>query len=530
MNNKNLQTPDILTELSDPTNATLCRLLCDKRMSADLSGEYTLPDDLPEMRRLLRVNVIPTAPTRFISGNSVRVGGNLDYSVCYVGADGNIYGATFTGDYDFNAPFESDAEYDADLGVSANADVYAESVVGRVISARKLSLKARVGARIIAAGSTSGSMSPWLTDSAHAHTESLMKSAESCRYLTGGSDEIVIRDGIDGNRYVCADCSVFLEEVRSGEGYVDCAGSVRVAYLMRGEAGAPPVTVEKRYSLSETVELDGMKEGAPCTAFCVCTGIEVSHSDDGGESECVIRLRILTEGFVPVTVRYVSDAYSTLYGSKCERKRVTLPMMGCCGLKNMTFEASLPLERLSLTTLKGGFTPVSVSASASVDSIEFSEDGEKGPAVGSVTFNILYSSNSDEGGIELSSVETELPFKMSGYGAKGEGSLSFCSAIAIDPRVKMGSGELELGCELALSCSAVASVDIETVSGIDLAEEALDRSGGISICYPGRGESLWSVAKKYRVPVDLVRRENQISSEIADDDSEGLERVRYLIV
>ena len=535
MNNNYPESMNIFAEMGDSSSVTVCNTLCDKKMTVDLSGEFSLPDYLPEMRRLVRVTVTPTAPSKFISGNSVQLGGGVDYNVCYVGADGRLYGTSFPGEYSLNAAFDPDVEYDVHHGITAEADISAASVVGRVVGARKLSLKTRLIASIIALGSAEERLAEWASDPAHSHTQKLMKRVECHKRLVGSNDEIVLRDTLDaaleGARYVSSDCGVFIEEVRGGDGYVDCRGTVKVRYLLCRESDGAPFVVEKRYPLSETVELDGMKDGARATAFGTCTGIDVaSDGIDGGDNECTIRIRILAQGFVGEQVSYVNDAYSTVYDTACEMKTVKLPTVCYCGLKNMTFDTVVPLDKLGIDRAKGEFNVVSTSVNASVGEWEFSEDGKKAAVNGSVCFNMLYSVITEEGSAEISSAETELPFKIDGFDTDAVGKTSLCSASALDPRVKIGAGELELGCEIALSCAATSEVNTENVLAVNILGETAEKRSGISLCFPGNDESLWSVAKKYRVLADQVRNDNRISTEFADDDARSLENVRYLIV
>lgn len=522
--------------LADAANSALpCirRSLCDKKATCDISGEFVLPDYLPEMRKLVRVCLIPTAPSKFISGNAVQLGGGADYHICYVGADGKLYGTAFPTEYSFNAPFDPDAEYDADEGVFACADVCAESVVGRVIGARKIGLKARLSAKILALGGVKVRPAEWMKDPSHSQTQKLVKRQGCFGHLIGSNDEVILRDTVGdpdgGVRFISADCSAFIEEIHGGEGYADCRGTVKVRYLLCRENESIPYVLEKRYPLSETVELEGMKEGAPCTAYCVCTGVDAATGTDGGETECTVHMRILAQGFLPESVEYVSDAYSTVYDASAEKSTLRLPIMNGCVLRNMTYDTTLPLEKLN-TQIGKGATVISVTASAATGEPEFNENGDKASVGGSVTFNILYSVEGDEGSTEIMSLECDTPFKIDGIDTDGIGKVTVCGATAFDPRAKIGANELGLGCELAISCAMVSEASVECVSEMNILGERDEKRGGISICYPGSEESVWSVAKKYRVAADRIMRENGISADLPADDKKSLENVKYLIV
>jgi hypothetical protein len=195
----------------------------------------------------------------------------------------------------------------------------------------------------------------------------------------------------------------------------------------------------------------------------------------------------------------------------------------------MTFDATLPIDKLNSSAV-GGVNPIFVTANASVGEWEMPDDGGRASVKGSVCFNVLYSAQAEDGGVEISSAEVELPFKVEGFEASGVGAPTLCSASAFDPVIKIGSGEMSLGCEIAVSCAAVAKNEIVYVSDVNLMDEMTDKRSGISICFPCNEDSLWTVAKKYRVDPDRVRQENRIPFDHADDDLKSLESVRYLIV
>ena len=123
---------DSMAPVGEDFGGSVCRAICDGRVACELSGDFTVPDYLPEIRRLIRVNVTPTAPSKFISGGDVKLGGGVDYTVHYIGADGGLYSVSFPSEYSFNAPFDPDAEDDMNEGLDACGDVTADSVVGRV--------------------------------------------------------------------------------------------------------------------------------------------------------------------------------------------------------------------------------------------------------------------------------------------------------------------------------------------------------------------------------------------------------------
>ena len=64
--------------------------VCDRTVTTDLSGEFSLPDYQPEIKRLLRIGASVLPPVRYAAGDNVEMGGSMDYFVLYMGNDNRL--------------------------------------------------------------------------------------------------------------------------------------------------------------------------------------------------------------------------------------------------------------------------------------------------------------------------------------------------------------------------------------------------------------------------------------------------------
>ena len=64
--------------------------LCEKTVLTEVSGDFSLPDYQPEIKRLLRIRpcVLPAAP--YAGAGNAEFSGTLDYYVLYMGNDGGL--------------------------------------------------------------------------------------------------------------------------------------------------------------------------------------------------------------------------------------------------------------------------------------------------------------------------------------------------------------------------------------------------------------------------------------------------------
>ncbi|MBQ8380435.1 MAG: DUF3794 domain-containing protein [Clostridia bacterium] len=525
---------DLMNGLNCKGESTVRRAICNKSLSVELSEDLTLPDYLPELRKLLRMSVIPSAPSKFVSGSSVQLGGNVEYTFCYVGNDGDMYSASFPGEYSFNVPFDSDAEYDINEGIFADADVEVESALSRVNSARKLNVRTRLTAksRVLAA-----SRIPCAELGAEGEGEHIQRLSKSCDYSTelfGSNGEIEVRDELDLEaekaRYINSESCVFIEEVRACDGYVECRGNVNIKYLLYREGESTPYVLQRKSTFYEMVEVDGMCDGVAVSAYCKCVGNDARvEEEDGTKLTNVIRLCLSARGFKNESLEYVADAYSTEYECECERKRYRLPIALGCGNSNMTFNASENAETYIKVPEGGIVSVVDVCADAAIEKLEYDENKGKYMMCGKVSFDMILTGGAD-GNTELFGGSAELPFKMECASFASEPTGFVGNAQAIEPRVRCDGEKLTFECEIALAYSVLGENTADTVSSVSLSEHITAKNGGITVCYPDGDDSLWSVAKKYHAPLAETASDNGIDLASGADDSSALSGVRYLIV
>ena len=118
--------------------------VCDKKTTFDVGGEFTFAEHLPEIRKLIKVDVKPLPPVKFISGGSIQLSGGVEYNAVYLGADGEIYGVDFPGEYSFSLPFDGDSSD----GLSVSAVVTPESAVSRVSGGRRINIRCRLASDV----------------------------------------------------------------------------------------------------------------------------------------------------------------------------------------------------------------------------------------------------------------------------------------------------------------------------------------------------------------------------------------------
>lgn len=95
----NQKTPEPTMGAEPPVCGNVQVSLCDRIITTDLGGDFSLPDYQPEIRRLLRIGASATPPARYAGGNGMDLAGTVDYFVLYMGNDDQVYCAPLSAEY-----------------------------------------------------------------------------------------------------------------------------------------------------------------------------------------------------------------------------------------------------------------------------------------------------------------------------------------------------------------------------------------------------------------------------------------------
>lgn len=516
--------------------------LCRDNFWCDLSGDFVLPEYLPEIRKLLRVNARVCQPSKYLSAAAVKLSGMLEYSILYVGADGAIYSFDFPSEYEINAPFVCECDYDVNGGLEVGVDVSPESIVSRVTGARKLNIKSRICARVkVAASAVISDVGAIPNDE---HLQKLVGTSECIFEHFGENQDIEIVDefdiGAENERYVSTDCRVFVESVGAFAGYAECRGTVTLRHLI-SKGNQSVYGLPHKISFSEVVEMNDCSPEMLVSAFGRCTQIvsntQEDDSVDGKKSVSVsARIRLDVRGFKKESISYVKDAYSTEYECANEWRSREVMTLYASANRNMSLNETLSIEALGNISEPMGVSIADVSADAVADEVVVCDSGRYA-INGKCRFNVIYSQTdpASEGEYddlfpEYSSVDIEVPFRYE-CSESGDAPTDFeFFAEAINPRVRCDGERLDVGCELAIAFAFFGEKQIEAVETCRLLEQLPKTNRGFTVCYPDSASTLWSISKKYKATVSETAAKNDIRLENENDYVKALDGIRYMIV
>ena len=473
-------------------------LVCERRMGADANVEYTLPEYFPEIRKLLRVEPCLMQPTCYVSSSAAQVSGSVDYRIIYVGADGEIYSAPVSTEYSANAPIDTDERIDASLGLEMTCTPSIESLTARVSGPRRVGIRARIRCNVRVLGRISlceevlGEVNPM-------RVYKQRNSCKSAEYCSAGSDitelECDLAALADGVRIVDASAKAFVQEVGARQGGVYCRGEVMLSVLELDENTREYVSVCKKLPFECNVEADTVVDGASVRARGVVSEVRIDVEED--RVSCKIGICLDVKCFCNKEVEYTAD----LYSSERECRTAMAEYEGAYSMicRNANFTVS---ERFSSDSvgIPSDAKVIASFGSAVVDGV--SKDNGKLVLDGHTRIAVICG----QGG-EYTCTELDIPFRYStdaDDGADGEISCFEACADVISIRATNESSGFGLDAELALSVDCMGSCRISAVDVAELGEIVKREPDALTVCYPASDDTLWSIAKRYRVaPCDV---------------------------
>lgn len=493
----------------------------ERSVVTEISGDFTLPDYQPEIKRLLKVSASVLPPSKYVGDSEAELAGGIDYYVLYTGSDNQVYCAPLSSEYKISVPMDKNEL--SLVNMTADADIIPDMISGRVTSPRKLNIKCRLrtGARMY------GDMP---IDKSYAslggENQILLGRSDTTRRLFAQSEMIrlsdeMIQSSADGEvRVISADGRALIGETSVSNGAVNCKGELYLKLLMCREPDGEPYTATRRIPFNETVMLDDADSN--CEANAKGTVCEMNISVEDSRIGIDVGLMLEMSVCKRESVTYVKDAYSTTHATQCTYRTVPYLDGGRAFNSNFTQSDSQMLE-------EAGLTPehriVDVTGYAYPESAVLEDD--KWIFTGKTKFALLTEKDG-----EYSNAEIEMPYRYTVESKQSESDNAYASATAevINARARLDGERIGVDAEVVMCCVISSKDEARMLDNVSFGEEKEKSRGEYVVCYPSREDSLWSVAKRYSTTVSDLAHANKLTATEIPDSKDTLQGTRYLII
>ena len=476
----------------------------------EISEEFILPDYLPDVKRIIKVNAKPRIDTKYVTMGKVEYEGDVVAVVLFIDEENKLRTVTF------KAAF-ADAIEVAEIKTEcvANLVPYIESVNCRLLNPRRVSLRVRVDT-----DSTiwcNKDLKPrYFGDLHNVKTEELKREVKSVQLITAGENGLTASADIEvdgalpqvGEVISCrVDMSFF--ECKASEGKVLCRGEmpITVFYSSPSENGENYTVLFRKLPIAQVISADGADESFECMSRGEVDDVKVKVSENGFAEKRILELEITYRVYLNCVKKDSVTITEDAYAPKRSVREETEAVKFCYPARNysVNFGAtkSVPKNEMELENAEGVFE---VSAEAKVSSVEKNSAGRivvKGIADVDAIF---------KGGEGLFSVKYDIPFETeldsTGVPEKFEYTadlVGMCAKGRLDAENFYTELEMQLGLML-LGCS---EINLLKQAEFSVAEEE-KMPPQMRFYYPDQNETMWDICKRFGVSYADIERNNTI--------------------
>lgn len=467
------------------------------KITHDCGGEFTLPDYVPAIGRMLSAECDPAPEGVYLKesegrGVEAELGGIATFRILYVPEEGGgIHGVTVPCDYDTNVVIGP-----VSGPVTCRASTSPENVFCRVTAPRKLQLRCRLGSRITVLSSSDAEINDDFADGMEVRRGGI----SAMSVASGVSRDLLCSSELDGLPEgavpVLCRANVNVTEckpVSSGE--YRCRGDITVdcLYSKDGETG----TLRDRIGFDEIVTIDGdiPDETVPVRGSGTVTSAEIHTDDSGSRVEVVYELEI--EVISPLTANVVYDAYSCASPVATEYEDIEYLSPSACMTGNVSVNERVPKN------VSGRVCSLSARADISGATSEHGRIRVSGELRG----NALILS---DGEYDVTPWSVPWSYELP-VSAADDGELAAWGSANVTSLSVRADGELAVDAELTVSVTAASIRREHVLASVKTAGEPYPARGGFTVYYPSRNETVWDIAKHFHVPTAAVTADGNIA-------------------
>ncbi len=473
-------------------NVELERLVGSGKGQASVEGEITLPGGLREEAHVLQTGAMMVITGTEALSDRVAIEGRVVFHVLYTQGDPTKISALEAAT-EFSHAIEVKDAAPRMIAQAGGQVEHAEAAAynGRLSLRGVLALEARVLSAAPAGVVTGVTDVPGL--------EGLSQTLSLQRTVGEGSAETLLREefdlakGLDVRETLYGTAQAMVQEVSGGEGKANVSGTVQLeVYHASNLPSRPLVLTRHTLPFEQAVDLGGQR-GDLLTGKVAVKDVAVL-SQDGGEEGRILRAEVLLAVSASADKRETATVWKDAYTTKGEALSLAVkPLSYRVG--NARFQTAesgklmimLPDGSPPARTILAGFARPILT--------DWEQIGGRLNAEGLLEVTLLYMT--DDSDVPVA-VNQEEPFKVAFACEAEAGDWLTLEAGNIDV-TGITSDRVEMKYILRMNVDGSRREDAKIVTDVK-AQDAAIPTGGISLYFAQPGDTLWDIAKRYRVP------------------------------
>ncbi len=506
---------------------------------AESTGEQILPDYKGEIKRVLMDTARAVPSGSYMGGGEASFTGTVVYQMLYLDAEDRLSEAEFTTGYEITVPVPENTS-------AAFADVYVSGWSIRPSGPRKVNLRAGVTANILLseeknlAAVRDGEPGDLEEQRREILSREVVRAESGEREYAGEAQRI---EGIspDAVEILGAGGNVRIESRRATPEGILLSGTIDMTAIIR-VGGEAPYAVANDLPFEELLPYGKFGAGAqnetaaedlqPTMAKGILTSAVASAVADPEKADtAVITLNAVAEFFAEAEHNLASsvtvDAYAAEKTSEEEYESFGYSEFLCADATDRSLAFSAARGELSA---KDADSVIYTFAAAKVR--EAKAEGGRATVRGEIDFSTLADRVLPDGRIEYFPIKKSFDFEENvKFNCQIPDNASILSRVVVyQARTTMDEEKVYFDANILLETVAVADRTARRLAAITTS--APTAAEGVRVFYPGREDTLWSVAKRYAKPLRRLAAENKLTEEQlrAADTPASLSGVHKLMI
>jgi hypothetical protein len=476
--------------------------------SREVSEEFTLPDYVPEVRRVLGVSAQAVPETKYVNtvndGTVLECSGTVTYSVIYLNDEGTLCALPLSSAYEITIPLNS-------TPYITEVSAHAESPCVRVSAPRRLNIKSTIKNRAIAFKREECSAKITPNSSAEQiYLEKREKEISTLDLNQISREGLKISERLDnlseGEKPIWCDASILLNEVKCQSNMVSVRGEVNIKCLLIRDGGEN--VISRTFPISEEIEANGTEAGEIARAYARCVSLSISNEQRGESNELFFDLTYDINGEI-VKNRRVDveiDGYSTGHESEASYKDLEYQSVASMGATSFTVSEGVKRKNKEIKEI------ITVLADPVYEKCEIK--GKRICLAGSLHAVVIgKETNEQSSTTEYYSDEYVLPIKLEVDGAQEINKITpLCTLALGNLNARYDNEKFYINCEVVASYLLLNSHKQRVLDTLEIKTESkIKRNNAeVRVCFLNDKDELWDIAKRYHTTEEKLREQNDL--------------------
>lgn len=469
--------------------------------------EFTLPDFLPDINRILKCKAVTMISSKGINGNTINIDGCVTVTVIYLNEENNIFS------YEYQYPYNKniDTKQNCD-NVVLNCKSVCEYINCRAVTKRKIDIHGAVEIFLKCISKKSVEV---LSDFDSSDIEILRTEIPATTPMGHSEKNLILEDEIEIGQgqpdilsLVKYECCPVLKECRLMGGKAVIKGEMQISMLYTCEKGNLH-TLKNTIPFSQILEIDGVTDECRCDTKIVVAFLEIKpQTQSNGECRAFsfnCKLLITSDAYCENYVEIISDCFSKKYLSEVIKKNMFIEKLKNCISEEFSCKKNIEIENESISSV--------IDLWSEIQSVKYSFFDNHLVVTGIITVGIIALNEEMipsyyEKGIEFE-YKTQLDKK--------------CDNLWCEPIIKILSTNytltvdgIELRLELSVNSCIYSKENVSYVSDLKIENTLINNSNieAMIIYFAMSGENIWEIAKKYSAGVEEIKKLNSINEDV----------------